>query len=76
MQCHLGWCVAFRRDFTLEPLARRLASKDADENAQPLVAATVGDASYSVSSLLPIALPSRPNHDAAAPSLMLISGSG
>jgi hypothetical protein len=45
MRCHLGWCLSFRCDFTLEPFARGLASEDADENAQPVVAATTGDAS-------------------------------
>jgi hypothetical protein len=52
MQCHLGWCVSFRCDFTLEPFARGLPSEDADENAQPVVEATMGDASRcSMSSL-------------------------
>jgi hypothetical protein len=65
MLCHLGWCVSFCGDFTLEPFARGLASEDADENAQSIVAATIGNASWcSVSSRAPIALPSRPNHNA------------
>jgi hypothetical protein len=34
MQCHLGWCLSFRCDFTLEPFARGLASEDADENVR------------------------------------------
>jgi hypothetical protein len=77
MQCHLGWCVSFRCDFTLEPVARGLASEDADENAQPVVAATMGDASWcSVSILAPMALASRPNHSAPAPCVKLISAFG
>jgi hypothetical protein len=73
MKCHLGGCLSFRCDFTLEPFARGLASEDADEIAQPIVVATLGDASLcSVSSLAPIALPSRPNHSAAAPCVKLI----
>jgi hypothetical protein len=43
MQCHLGWCLSFRCDFTLEPFARGLASEDANENAQPVVAAIMVD---------------------------------
>jgi hypothetical protein len=77
MQCHLGWCLSLRSDFTLEPFARGLASEDADEIAQPIVVATMGDASLcSVSSVAPIALPSRPNHNAAAPCAKLISALG
>ena len=39
-------------DFTLELFARGLPSEDADENAQPVIAATMRDASWcSVSSL-------------------------
>jgi hypothetical protein len=77
MQCHLGRCASFRANFTLEPFARGLASKDADENAQPIVVATLGDASScSVSSRAPIAPPSRPNHNAAAPCAKLISAFG
>jgi hypothetical protein len=68
MQCHLGSCVSFGCDFTFEPFSRGLASEDADENAQTVIAVTIGDASWcSVPSLAPIALPSRPNHNAAAP---------
>jgi hypothetical protein len=39
MQCHLGWCRSFRRDFQLELFTRSLAGEDADQHAQPLVAA-------------------------------------
>jgi hypothetical protein len=46
MQCHLGRCASFRSNLTLEPFARGLASEDADENAQPIVAATIGNASW------------------------------
>jgi hypothetical protein len=68
MQCHLGLCLSLRCDFTLEPFTRGLAGEDADENAQPVVAAIMGDASWcSASSLSPITFPSRPNHNAAAP---------
>jgi hypothetical protein len=68
MQSHLGWCLSFRCEFTLEPFARGLASEDAHENTQPVVETIMGDASWcSVSSLPPIALRSRPNHNAAAP---------
>jgi hypothetical protein len=45
MQCHLGLCLAVRCDLTLEPFTRGLASEDADENAEPVVALTMGDAS-------------------------------
>jgi hypothetical protein len=45
MQCHLGRCAPLRSNFTLEPFARGLASEDADENTQPVVAATIRDAS-------------------------------
>jgi hypothetical protein len=77
MQCHLGCCLSLRCGFTLEPFARSLASENANENAQPLVAATIGDASgCSVSSLPPIALPSRPNHNAAAPCAKSMSAFG
>jgi hypothetical protein len=77
MQCHLGWCVSLRRDFTLEPFARGMTSEDADKNAQPVVAATMADGSWCrVSSLPLIAFPSRPNHNAAAPCLKLISAFG
>jgi hypothetical protein len=77
MQCHLGWCISFRCDFTLEPFTRGLAGEDANESAQPVVAAMVGDASpRSVSSLPPIALPSRPNHNAAAPCVKSMSAFG
>jgi hypothetical protein len=51
----------------LEPFARGLSSEDADENAQPIVVATLGASWCSVSSRAPIALSSRPNHNAAAP---------
>jgi hypothetical protein len=68
MQCHLGWCTSHRCNLTLELFARGLPSEDADENAQPVVAATIGDASRcAASSLAPIAFPSRPNHNAVAP---------
>jgi hypothetical protein len=68
MECHLGWCVSFRFGFALEPFTRGLASEDPNESAQPVVAPTTGDASWCfVSSLPPIALPSRANHNAAAP---------
>ena len=45
MQCHLGLRLPLRGYFTLEPFTRGLASEDADENAQPVVAPTVADAS-------------------------------
>jgi hypothetical protein len=77
MQCHLGRCASFRSDFTLELFACSLASEDPNENSQPVVAATIGDASwYSVSSLPPIAIPSRPNHNAAAPCAKSMSAFG
>jgi hypothetical protein len=77
MQCHLGWCVSFRFGFALEPFTRGLASEDANENAQPIVAAIVGDASRrSVSSLPLIALSSKPNHNAAAPCAKSMSAFG
>jgi hypothetical protein len=77
MQCHLGLCASFRSDFTLKPLACSLASEDPNENAQPVVAATIDDASwYSVASLPTIAFPSRPNHNAAAPYAKSMSAFG
>jgi hypothetical protein len=77
MQCHLGLCLTVRCDLTLESFTRGLASEDADEVAQPIVVATMGAASLcSVSSLASIALPSRPNHNAAAPCAKLISALG
>jgi hypothetical protein len=77
MQCHLGWCRSFGRDVPLEPFTRGLASEDANENTQPVVATIMGDASWcSVSSLPPIALRSRPNHNAAAPCAKSMSAFG
>jgi hypothetical protein len=77
MECHLGSYRPRCRDLTLESFTRGLASKDADEVAQPIVVATIGAASLcSVSSLASIALPSRPNHNAAAPCAKLISALG
>jgi hypothetical protein len=38
MQCHLGSCLLFRRDFPLESFARSLASEDADQHAHRFVA--------------------------------------
>ena len=71
-------CAATSRsNFTLELFARGVASEDANKNAQPVVAAVMGDASWRcVSSVAPIALPSRPNHNAAAPCVKLISAFG
>jgi hypothetical protein len=77
MQCHLGGCRSIGCDLTLELFTRGLASEDANENAQPVVAAIVRDASRCCMSSLPlIALPSRPNHNAAAPCVKLISAFG
>jgi hypothetical protein len=38
MQCHLGFCLAVRCDFTLEPFTRGLASEDTDQHPQRFVA--------------------------------------
>jgi hypothetical protein len=77
MQRHLRSCLSLRCDFTLEPFARSLASEDTNENAQLVVAAIVGDASrYYVSSLPPIALRSRSDHNAAAPCAKSMSAFG
>jgi hypothetical protein len=43
MQCHLGLCRSLRCGLTLESFARSLASEDANENAQPVVAAIMDD---------------------------------
>jgi hypothetical protein len=38
MQCHLGWCRSFGRDFPLEPFTRGLAGEHPDQHAQRFVA--------------------------------------
>ena len=67
MQCHLGWCVSFGCDFTLEPFARGLTSEDADNQAQRFVAVIMRRPVTSCVSRSSIAFLSRPDHNAVAP---------
>jgi hypothetical protein len=67
MQCHPGWCVSFRFGFALEPFTRGLASEDADKQTQRFVAMIVQRLVTSRASSSPIALLSRPDHNAVAP---------
>ena len=67
MQCHFGWCLSFRCDFTLEPFARGLASEDADKQTQRFVAVIVQRLVTSRAPRSPIALLSRPDHNACLP---------
>ena len=67
MQCHLGWYVSFRFGFALEPFTRGLASEDADKQTQRFVAVIVQRLVTSRASRSPIALLSRPDHNAVAP---------
>ena len=59
---------SLRDDFPLEGLTGRLASEDANENAELLVASIMRDASLCSTSRTSIVLLSRPHHNAAAPS--------
>jgi hypothetical protein len=67
MQCHLGWCLAFRRDFPLESFTRGLASEDADKQTQRFIAVLARRPLTSCASRPSIALLSRPDHNALAP---------
>jgi hypothetical protein len=67
MECHLGWCVSFCFGFALEPFTRGLASEDADNQTQRFVAVIVQRLVTSGASRSPIALLSRPDHNAVAP---------
>lgn len=67
MQCHLGWCRSFRRDFPLEPFTRSLAGEHAYQHAQRFVAAIARRSLPCSVSNSPVSFPSRPDHNATSP---------
>jgi hypothetical protein len=75
MQCHLGLCVAVRRDLTLEPFTRGLASEDADQHPQRFVAVIARRTLPCCVSRPLVASASRTDHNAATPSLSLMFAS-
>jgi hypothetical protein len=72
LHCYLGWCVAFHRDFPLEPFTRGLASEGADQHAQRVVAVSAWRTLTCCASKPLIAFVTRTNHSAATPSASLM----
>jgi hypothetical protein len=72
MQCHLGRCVSFRCDFTLEPFTRGLASEGAYQHEQRFVAVIARRTLTCCAPKALIALVSRTDHNAATPSASLM----
>ena len=68
LHCHLVWRRSPCGNFPLEPFACGLASKNAYDDAQRLVAAIVRRAPRCSASSQSVALGSRSDHNAAAPS--------